>query len=270
MAKCFNLHDPFESRRLVIQEELRTALGRVAGVPHTLLQELLSEQNSGLYALLVMLAGDASLAREEQSLSAAVGTELLMLAIKGQEAMEEGANAARGKLLAGSFLQTEALSLCADLPSGVVQSFAELCRQLQQEKTRRREHQVWPEMTERAYLERAYSRSALFAATCGKVGARLGPATSEVEEALTAYGYSLGMALQVQEDLRLVRALPVRAGRVVMKAQAAGGVPLPMGSARAVMRSYVNKANKSLSVLPPSLAKCLLLDLTTRLFEQSE
>ncbi|TCP52633.1 geranylgeranyl pyrophosphate synthase [Tumebacillus sp. BK434] len=269
MAMCINLHDPFESRLLVIQEELRTALNRVAGVPPSLGEELLSDPKCGLYALLVMLTADAVRAREEEALLAAVSMELLMLAIKGQEAAEDGM-AARSKLLAGSFLQTEALSLCADLPPGVVQSFAELCRQLLVEKTRQ-QNALWPELTERAYLERAYSRSALFAATCGKVGARLGGAASEVEEALTAHGYWLGMALQVQEDLRLVRALPVRAGRAVLQATATGGVvPLPMGSARAVMRSYANKAKKSLSVLPASLAKCMLLDFLNHLFEQPE
>jgi geranylgeranyl pyrophosphate synthase len=270
MAMVMNLHDPLQSRLLVIQEELRSALGGVPGLPQGMSEELLKEPNRNLCGLLVLLFADAVKARTDEAHLAAVSMEMLRVGLKVQEAAEEGASLTRGHLLAGSFLQTQALSLCADLPPSVMQPYAELCKHLLAEKARRRERAVLPELSDREYLERAYSRFALYAATCGKVGARLGDAASEIEEGLTAYGYSLGMALQVQEDLVLLKELPARAGRSVMRKMTVCGMPLPLRSARLLIRSYTTKAKQCLSVLPPSFAKCLLLDLTNALFEQSE
>ncbi len=270
MSTQINLYDLWQERLLQVHEELISTLDRLVGLPHSAIGELWHQQRRGITSLLLLLAGEACHAREEEAQKAAVSIELLMLSTKLLEGIEEGSIISRGQLLAGSYLQTEALSRCADLPAGVVQSYAELCRRLIQRKPRRGAQPDWPEINEHAYLERAYFRSALLAATCGKIGARLGSAASEVEEALTAYGYSLGMALQVQEDLRSVWELPARAGRKVLPACPLDSAPLSIRSARGVMRSYVNKAKRSLSVLPPTLAKCSLLDLTNMLFDQPE
>lgn len=181
--------EPLQSRVAWVRQELRATLA--AFEPAGPWDEDL-ELCNGLHALLVWLAGEAAEVPHEDLLPAAAAMELLHHAVSVRDERPASVSVAR------------AFSLIAKTTPDSVQSFAELAEQLVTGKWRRHTRVDLWHMTEQAYLEEVYSKSALLLATSCKIGASLGPlgsCPSQMREALTAYGYSLGMAWQIQEDL---------------------------------------------------------------------
>ena len=318
--------DPVSARLQLVQKEMRTILLSSRALPEWMVDDLFTEAESCLRALLVLVAGEAANAARESLdnvMQAAISLELLYWAnrlhdLTGDEGLRrrgawEGWTGAHGgfdPVLLGDFLFTRGLSQVAKLPASVFRAFSKLTAQLILEKVHVRDGVFGGlETTEREYLERTYAKSPMILAIGCKVGAQLGGCPSEVKEALTAYGYSLGMALQIQQDLQDLMQSGARVGTAVFYNLHDKVLPLPvihslqnssamrkLLSARfsalrpvarnsllrcleasgsieytlEVARSYLNKARASLSAVPASEAKGLLLHLVDTLTEQMD
>ncbi|MGZ4111330.1 MAG: polyprenyl synthetase family protein, partial [Tumebacillaceae bacterium] len=184
---------PMSYRVETIRQELREQWSASLPAGLGIVERDLHESEACLRGLLVMLAGEVGQGVQEELLPASVAMELLYRAMSGQQKP----GALYPSVLAGEVLYTRALSLVASMRTEAVQVFADLAEHLVAEKWKKREDVgLRLETTEQEYLEYAFARSAIVLANCCKMGALLGGCSSEVVEALTAYGYSLGMALQ--------------------------------------------------------------------------
>ena len=319
-----NVTDAIEGRVLLVQKELRAILLEARALPEWMVDDLFTDTENCLRALLVLLAGEAADAEPEHVMQAAVSLELLYWANRLHDLLVDaelrrrgawegwtGAHGGLDPVLLGDFLFTRGLSQVAKLPVPVFRIFSALTEQLILAKIHVRDGMASGlETTEREYLERAYAKSAVLLATGCKVGARLGGSPSEVKEALTSYGYSLGMALQIQQDLqelmqggpgtgrvgtavfynlhdkvlplpvihsmqnssamrkllssRFTSLRPVARNSLLRCLEASGSIAYTLS----VAQSYLSKARASLSAVPASEAKGLLLDLVDTLAEQ--
>ena len=323
---ALDVTDPVNARVQLVQKEMRGILLEARALPEWMVDDLFTEAGNCLRALLVLVAGEAAHAvgdSLDNVMQAAISLELLYWANRLHDLLGDGGLRRRGAwegwtgahggldpVLLGDFLFTRGLTRVAKLPASVFRAFSDLTAQLILEKMYVRDGVFGGlEATEREYLERTYVKSPVILATGCKVGAQLGGCPSEVKEALTTYGYSLGMALQIQQDLQELTKSWARVGTAVFYNLHDKVLPLPVihslqnssvtrkllssrfstlrpvarnsllrcleasGSIAytlEVARSYLNKARASLSVVPASEAKGLLLHLVDTLTEQME
>jgi len=240
---------------------------RQAPVPADVLADWLLDEGTRGCGLLLLLAGEVAGAEGELLVRAAASTELFASALELHDRAARRPAGSRGvplpptldPVLIGDFLYVRALSQVARLPGTVFQTFAELSEQLVDAKLRVKGGDHVIGLSELGYLEQVYSKSAALFATCCRMGAELGQPEPQVIEALTAYGYSLGMALQMCEDLQELHTSRLR--------WPATAHDLDPERTLDLARSYVLKARASLSGLPASLPKCLLLDYANALLE---
>jgi geranylgeranyl pyrophosphate synthase len=295
---------PFSQRVEAIWRELRLqlCLSPVSSSAWGTVEDVVPDSKNCLHGLLVMLAGEVADALQEELLPAATAMELLNRAMNGMQQ----AGAAFQSVLVGEVLYTRGLSLVARMHSEAVQVFADLAEHLVSEKWKVRESGQLLKTTEQEYFEHAYAKSAIVLANCCKMGALLGSCPSEVVEAMTSYGYSLGMALQISQDLQVLMERIGGGDRISFAKWDQGTLPLPLihslqesqhtrlllssTEVRAqsvaclallrclretksirytheVVESYAKKAKASLSVLPASMIKTLLVDLVDLVVE---
>ncbi|WP_146201063.1 hypothetical protein [Tumebacillus permanentifrigoris] len=225
-----------------VREEIDRALGEAPLVVHRLADECAKQ--SGLRdGLLVWLAGEAvstapRLHGDEACLGrAAAAMELLawFIRLHGEVPPASGIGPLE-QLLAGDFFYAKSLSLAAELPREVTLLYTELACSLTKERLRLRERSRGPSRSMREELEQAFAKSGRWMATSCRIGALLGRGGAPVEEALTSYGFALGMAWHLDRT------------------------PTPRREdIRPLIASYRKRASSHLSALPESEAKLLLL-----------
>jgi octaprenyl-diphosphate synthase len=83
-------------------------------------------------------------------------------------------------------------------------------------------------ITEGQYLNIVENKTAVLFAACCRIGAILGLASPEEEEAVAAFGLNLGMTFQIVDDLLDFTGDPVVLGKPVLSDLAEGRVTLPL------------------------------------------
>jgi len=274
-----------------IQRELRDVLQEASWLAPASVNEWLALSGRCLPGTLLLLSGGLGALGEERLLPCAVAMELMVLARQVREDAHR------------EFLYARALGAVTHLPAFVIQAFADVLEASALQRLREDTQGLDLTVTEEQYLEHVYARSGLLLATCGQLGARLAASPAETIEALTMYGFALGMALQIQEDMRpwlgggyggfpraqVPRArvqdsrLPMPVIHSLLHSEqtrllltSTSRVPVKSltrclrqsGSllyTDSVVSTYIHKATASLSVLPSSAVKTALLDLLSTL-----
>ncbi|NOX61321.1 MAG: polyprenyl synthetase family protein [Chloroflexi bacterium] len=164
---------------------------------------------------LVLLAARFHPPRERKRLlSLAAAVEALHTATLVHDDVVDGARMRRGRstlntrwtpastIMAGDYLFARAAALAADTQNPrVIQLFANALSvivdgELRQAFTAR----DWDQPKD-AYYKRIYGKTAALFEVATRATAVLGEASAEAEEALRAYGYHLGMAFQIVDDI---------------------------------------------------------------------
>ena len=117
----------------------------------------------------------------------------------------ESANARWGNLvaiLAGDFLLARASEIAASLGTEVAALLARTISQLCEGEVGQLRSAFDPKRTEEAYLASIGGKTASLMATAARVGGLASGADRAHVEALTEYGYSLGMTFQIWDDVR--------------------------------------------------------------------
>jgi geranylgeranyl pyrophosphate synthase len=269
----------------LIEDELREGWQKAPWLTPVSVGALLDRAGDCLPGSLVLLAGGVDATCEDELLPAAVSMQTLALT----------------RLLPAGvyreFLYARALIAITHLPAFVIQSFSDVVKGWSgKDKGEREEKRSLSlgtlgrlRMSEEEYLEQAYAETGVLFASCCQIGARLAMCTNEVVEALTTYGFSLGMAVQIRKDsapwfqarknrlplatpsLPVIHSLEHSEQTRLLLSATHGAVP-PAALLRclrqsgsiaytnAMVHSYIRKAKASLSVLPSSPVKEALLD----------
>jgi heptaprenyl diphosphate synthase len=117
----------------------------------------------------------------------------------------ESANSRWGNLvaiLAGDFLLARASEIAASLGTEVAALLARTIGQLCEGEVAQLRHAFDPGRSEEAYFASIGGKTASLMAAAARIGALTGGARREHVEALTSYGYSIGIAFQIWDDVR--------------------------------------------------------------------
>lgn len=233
-----------------VREEIDRALGEVPLVVQKLVDEC-AGRSKMRYGRLVWLAGEAVGVEEREGGYPGLCPQVEMHLAQASAAMEllgwvaqlhgdvssTPATNPLDQLLAGDVFYAKSVALAASLPGEILVLFADLACHLAVDRLRLRERSTVASRSVREELELAFAKSGRWLATCCRVGALLVASSDPLEEALTAYGFSLGMALHL-ETLAAPRREDIS--------------PL--------IASYRKQASLYLSRLPESVAKHLLAE----------
>jgi heptaprenyl diphosphate synthase len=164
--------------------------------------------------LLVLLAAEAGSHPEaDEVITAACVVELTHLAslyhddVMDEAALRRGAESANSRwdnhvaILTGDFLFSKSSELTAELGADAVRIQARTFTRLVEGQI---QETVKPRPGEDPlahYLDVVDGKTGSLIATSARYGARFGGATREIEEALTAYGDSVGTAFQLSDDI---------------------------------------------------------------------
>jgi len=117
----------------------------------------------------------------------------------------ESANARWGNLvaiLAGDFLLARASEIAASLGTEVAALLARTIGQLCEGEVSQLRYAFDTSRTEEAYLTSIAGKTASLMATAARVGGLTSAASRPLVDALTDYGYSIGMTFQIWDDVR--------------------------------------------------------------------
>jgi heptaprenyl diphosphate synthase len=164
--------------------------------------------------LLVLLAAEAGTDPEsEQVITAACVVELTHLAslyhddVMDEASLRRGAASANARwdnhvaILTGDFLFSRSSELTAELGADAVRIQAQTFTRLVEGQILETVQPGPGDDPLEHYLDVVAGKTGSLIATSARYGARFGGATSEVEEALTAYGDIVGSAFQLSDDI---------------------------------------------------------------------
>lgn len=118
-----------------------------------------------------------------------------------------------------------------------------------------------PKITPDHYFEILRKKTAVFVEGCCRCGAILGGATADQETALAQYGYRLGMAFQIADDLLDYTGDPVVTGKPVGSDLRDGRATLPfllaLGEARAADRDVLLAAFGNAALTDEAVSKAV-------------
>lgn len=263
-----------------------------------ILEHFLHTKGKGIRPLLVLLCGEVAAAPTKRCIDLAVAVELLHMASLVHDDIVDQAEFRRthptihslwgegNAVLVGDYFFGKLLGVISFYPD-VVNWFADTIQNLVAGEFMQMDQQYSCRLSEEEYLDRIYCKTANFIATCCKISCLTDETPHEITEALTHYGYCLGMAYQLIDDLQDITESPFVLGKPVRQDISRGIFTLPyLRSFRAVSHlsdnlvphessithesidyteklalNYIQKSVSSLSVLPASTAKTELIRL---------
>jgi octaprenyl-diphosphate synthase len=132
-------------------------------------------------------------------------------------------------VLVGDFLLARALSVSAATGSAkIVRLLAELTEQMSQGEVHQLMRKGDVRLTENEYFDVIRRKTAVLFETACRVSAVLADAPEERESALAAYGYNLGMAFQIADDLFDYTAATPELGKEIGADLREGKLTLPL------------------------------------------
>ena len=204
----------------------------------------------------------------EQVLAMAVAVELLHIATLIHDDTVDRADLRRGHATAASLwgsevalvlgdyvFATSARFVCDTLDLRVIRRFSESSRELARGELSELLDTGNADVTRAAYEQRIYDKTASLFTTAAEGGAVLGGADEEGIERLRTYGYNIGMAYQVVDDILDFESTSEALGKPTGQDLAAGTVTLPviLLKERSQSSSAVSKLMRAGSEAPPRL-----------------
>ncbi|HHV71588.1 MAG TPA: polyprenyl synthetase family protein [Clostridia bacterium] len=173
----------------------------------------LSGSGKGLRPILVLLSGGFSKYRDDRVISLAAALELVHMASLLHDDVIDNSDTRRGQMsvnakwnnqiavLLGDFFYAKALNLVGSVGKEGVEAVAQIINTLTEGEFEQLSCQFNTLITEDDYFQRIEKKTARFIATCCKLGALYSEAPEEVVDLLSQYGFNLGMAYQIRDDI---------------------------------------------------------------------
>ena len=230
-----------------IQAELLQVEGRLRGLrdtntPHMepLLEHVLASGGKKVRSAITLLAADFYPHEPENPITMAAAVELLHLATLIHDDTVDDSSLRRGKatvssvwgkhvaVLFGDFLfATSATFVCNTRSVRVIRRFSETIMELASGELMEYFNTYDLQQARELYNDRIYRKTASLFSTAAETGAILGGAPEPQIQALREYGYNIGMAFQVVDDLLDVQGDAAEMGKPVGNDLLQGVLTLP-------------------------------------------
>lgn len=131
-------------------------------------------------------------------------------------------------VLMGDYLHATAFTLIARQDSVVMQTMADVCRQLCRGELREVEARYRLDLTEAEYLDIIRDKTGSLIGGCCRCGAYLGGCEAEAVEQLAAFGMSFGLAFQIIDDCLDLNGDERQLGKSILTDLDKGALSLPV------------------------------------------
>lgn len=212
-----NICKPIEDDIALYEGFVRDSLGCEGELMQKMIDYVLSSQGKGIRAILVLLSAklnDEGCLDRERMISAAMMIEMIHTATLIHDDVVDGADVrrsqpsvnavwdARSAVLIGDYILAKALSIGlsksgTEIVTNIAKTMGELCQGelLQSEQSEKLT------MTRSIYNEIIHCKSASLICSSAVCGAIAANSSKESILAMESYGYNLGMAFQIKDDL---------------------------------------------------------------------
>ncbi|WP_380026435.1 polyprenyl synthetase family protein [Effusibacillus consociatus] len=221
-----------------VDKELRRLLASGSPSLSPMIQHFLETKGKGVRPVLVLWCGDIAGSPMKRSIDLAVAAELLHMASLVHDDIVDQAAFRRKKptihrmwgegaaVLVGDYFFGTLLRVISPYPM-VVPHFAEAILSLVNGEFMQMDQQYDPWISEEEYLNRICQKTANFMSTCCKIGCLTQDTPFEIMDALTNYGYCIGMAYQLLDDLQDIIETSEGLGKPIMQDISRGIFTLP-------------------------------------------
>jgi heptaprenyl diphosphate synthase len=230
------LAEELEQVEMRVREVLKSPIPTLAKAT----EHFLTGTGKKLRPILVLLSGRIGRYRADRIVPLAAALELVHMASLLHDDVIDSSDTRRGEVtvnakwgnqiavLLGDFFYAKALNLVGDLDKEGFLAISQVINTLTEGEFEQLSHQFNTALTEDDYLQRIEKKTAGFIATCCKLGALYSEASEDVVSLLTRYGYNLGMAYQIRDDILDFIADDQVAGKPIGNDIAQGIITLPV------------------------------------------
>jgi len=232
---------PVRAGLLQVDEEIRRHLATDDPLLHDVSTHLLDGGGKRLRPALVLLAGQACGAPAESLAPEGAAVEIIHMATLVHDDMVDEATVRRGvptihakwgsavSVLMGDYLFAKGFSILASRGDNrVVRIMSDVVFRMCAGEIRELVEQWDTSLDEAAYLSRVDAKTAYFIAESCRLGAVVGGAPEQVEEALGAYGGAVGLCYQIVDDVLDLVSSPEVLGKPSGSDLRAGVLTLPV------------------------------------------
>lgn len=235
-----SFYEPVQERLDTVSASLRDMAKRKHPFLAQLLEHVFAVPGKNIRPAITLLASNFHLHDEAITEKMAAGVELLHIAsLIHDDTVDEsslrrgmatisnlwGTNAA---VLAGDYIFAASATLVCDTSNiRVIRRFAETIMELSSGELQEMSEARNPNQTMEGYLARIYDKTASLFMTAGESGAILSGAPEAHVKALRSYGYNLGMAFQVVDDILDIDGAEEEIGKPIGSDLANGVITLP-------------------------------------------
>lgn len=212
---------------------------------------------------MTLLAGRVFDAPDEAVIPIAAAAEMIHMATLVHDDVIDGAESRRGRptvnaiwgnysaILTGDFMLARAMSLIVDQGHPrVLKVMSDMIYEMCEGEIAQHEARGRLDLTEQEYLRRIGKKTARFFQACAESGALLGNARAGDVRAMGQFGYNLGMAFQVVDDLLDMTGDERIMGKPIGSDLAQGVLTLPV-IYLLQREEYRERVAERLQVLPP-------------------
>lgn len=213
-TRALTIYSPILEQLSLVEERLRDLADSSIPELEPLLEHALSHGGKRVRPALTLLASNICPLSSESPIKMATGVELLHLATLIHDDTVDDADTRRGQasvsgrwgkevaVLLGDYLFATSATLVCDTGNlRVVRRFAETIMELASGELIEYFNTFNPQQELDRYYDRIYRKTASLFRTASETGAVLSAASEDQIQALSSYGYNIGMAFQVVDDL---------------------------------------------------------------------
>ena len=213
-TRAVTIYSPILEELSHVEDRLRDLADTAIPELEPLLEHALSHGGKRVRPALTLLAANIFPLDSENPIRMATGVELLHLATLIHDDTVDDADTRRGRVsvsgrwgkeaavLLGDYLFATSATLVCDTGNlRVVRRFAETITELASGELIEYFNTYNPRQELERYYDRIYRKTASLFRTASETGAALSAANEEQVQALSDYGYNIGMAFQVVDDL---------------------------------------------------------------------
>jgi len=238
--RAIAIYAPIQSRLNRVEERLRNLDDEAIPDLHTLLDYVLSSGGKRVRPAITLLASDFYAHDDEKPIIMSAAIELLHLATLVHDDTVDNSDLRRGKatvshqwgkhiaVLFGDYVFAASATFVCDTENvRVIRRFSKTIMELASGEIIEYFNCYNPQQAREMYQDRIYRKTASLFRTAAETGAILGNAPELQVQALTDYGYNMGMAFQMVDDLLDVQGDPSELGKPVGNDLLQGVLTLP-------------------------------------------
>ena len=234
------IYAPVRSRLDLVEQRLRGLTGETNAELKALLDYILSSGGKRVRPAITLLASDFYPHDQDNSVTMAAATELLHLATLIHDDTVDNAEVRRGRatisniwgknlavLLGDYVFAASATFVCDTNNIRVIHRFSQTIMELASGEIAELFNCFNPQQAREQYYDRIFRKTASLFRTAAETGAVLSGAPEPQIQALNSYGYNMGMAFQIVDDLLDFQGDPDELGKPVGNDLRQGVLTLP-------------------------------------------